>query len=72
MKKDTLQEIAKIWEKLNEISKKLSDFTDSRHAESVERLNISDEALCDIDEIYDGRVADMEEALCEISEMLSE
>ena len=33
---------------------------------------IAEEALCDIDKAYDQRVSDVEEALCEISEMMEE
>ena len=70
MDKDTIHEIKRIWEKLNEFSKKLSDFTNVRHAESVERLDIADEALCDLDTVYSDKAAELEEALCEISEMI--
>ena len=38
--------------------------------ENAERIEASEEGLCDIDEAYDSRMADVEEALCEISEMM--
>lgn len=47
----------------------------SNLAESVEELEIisaeSEEALCDIDLSYSQRIADIEEALCELAELLS-
>lgn len=66
-----LKEITAIWEKLNEIERKLSAFTDTRHAESTERITVSEEALCDVDEAYDQRIADIEDALCEVSEIIN-
>lgn len=70
MDKTTLQEIAALWEKTNEIERKLSVFTERRHEENAERITSSEEALCDVDEVYDQRMAEVEEALCEISELL--
>lgn len=74
MDKSTLQEIAAIWDKISGIEKKLSDFTESRHAESVESIaaleEMEEEALCDIDLAYSERTADLEEALCELSEIM--
>lgn len=65
-----LNEIAAIWDKLNKIERRLSDFADARHAKNAERITASEEALCDVDEVYDQRMAEVEEALCEISELL--
>ena len=75
MDKDTLAEIGALWRKISEVEGKLSGFTDMRHGESVDRIDslesTSEEALCDVDEAYDQRVADVEEALCELTEMLN-
>lgn len=70
MEKEYLHEIKAIWDKIGEIERKLSAFYDDRHAENADRIDASEEGLCDIDEAYDQRVADVEEALCEISEMM--
>ena len=47
--------------------------TDGENARAVEEVKgnviASEEALCDVDEAYDQRVADVEEALCELSEL---
>ena len=64
------KEISAIWDKLNEIERKLSKFYDERHNENADRITSSEEALCDVDEAYDSRMADVEEALCDLSEMM--
>lgn len=74
MDKNVLNEIAALWEKFNSLSRSASDFTDIRHSESTKGIAnleaMAEEALCDVDEAYNKRVADIEEALCEISELL--
>ena len=49
--------------------------TDSLNAEGIaetkDELVASEEGLCDVDMSYDARVADVEEALCELTEMLN-
>ena len=49
--------------------------TDSLNAEGIaetkNELVASEEGLCDVDMSYDARVADVEEALCELTEMLN-
>ena len=75
MDKNTLNEIGALWEKINSLARSASNFTDIRHSESTEGIAnleaMAEEALCDVDTAYDGRVAELEEALCEISELLS-
>lgn len=39
-----------------------------RHAE---QLTADEEALCDLDELYDSRLADIEDALCELAELMN-
>ena len=64
------KEIGAIWDKINELERKISKFYDEKHKRNADRINASEEALCDIDEVYDGRIADVEEALCELSESM--
>ena len=47
------KEIAAIWDKINELEKKLSDFTDIRHAQTTNRVNDVEEALCEISELME-------------------
>ena len=66
-----LKEVSAIWDKLNEIEKKLSAFTDIRHDQNAARITDEEEALCDLDEAYSEHVAELEEALCEVTEMMN-
>lgn len=45
MDTNVLQEIRAIWNKLNEIGKKLSDFIDVCHAESTESIATMDDNM---------------------------
>lgn len=68
------KEITALWDAIERIEKKLSDFTEIRHGESTESIanleTIEEEALCDLDLAYSERTAELEEALCELSEMM--
>lgn len=70
-RKFILQEISPTKQRINDNEKKLSDFTESKTDEVKADVIASEEALCDVDEAYDQRVADIEEALCELTEMLN-
>ena len=50
---DNLKEITAIWDKINELEKKLSGFTDMRHSETVNRVSDVEEALCEISELME-------------------
>lgn len=64
-----LNEIAKIYDKVRELTTRISKYFDRCHEESIEGITDSQEAMCDMDETYTQRLNDIEEALCEISEM---
>jgi len=64
------KEITALWEKIGELERKLSAFTEMRHEESSTRISDNEEALCDLDESYFTKVADIEEALCDLSETI--
>ena len=64
------KEITALWDAIGRIEKKLSDFTDIRHGESTGRLDEHEEALIEVDENYAQRVADVEEALCDLAESM--
>lgn len=64
-----LQEIAKIYDRIREITTWISKYFDERHKESTESITDSEEAMCDMDETYTQRLADIEEALCELAEI---
>lgn len=69
MDKEIAKEIKEIWDKLDEISRKVSVFYDAKHEESTQGITDSQEAMCDMDETYTQRLADIEEALCELAEI---
>ena len=69
MDKDTITEIRLIWNKLSEIERKLSDFTDSRHSESMKHINESEDVL---DGIMTEIIPETAESLSEIADTLDD
>lgn len=48
MDRDTIQEIAKVWDKIGEMERKLSNFTEERHKEAKEGITGNSEGLFDV------------------------
>lgn len=61
MDKNTMQEIAAIWDKLLEMDKKISDFIDSTHAVSTSGIAENSDGILDIAELSDENSSAVEE-----------
>lgn len=61
MSNDYIQEIAALWDKINELDKKLSDFIDAVHAVSTEGISENSGGLLDVAEISDENSVSIED-----------
>jgi len=53
MDKSTMQEIGAIWDKFNELDKKLSDFIDSVHGVSTAGISENQDSILDVADLSD-------------------
>ena len=68
MQKDVMQEISALWDKINDISKQLSDFSDMLHKDSKNGISENEDGLLDIASVADEN----SECTLELAEMISE
>lgn len=74
MDKDVRAEISAIWDKMLEIEKKLSDFTDMLHAQSTNGINENGEAVLDVADVSDENsqaIIDLGDAVDDLSNRVS-
>lgn len=74
MNKETLQEIAAIWDKLNELNKQLSDFIDMVHGQSTEGISENSDGIIDVAELSDensGSIVELAEMIENLEERVS-
>ena len=69
MDRDTIQEIAAIWDKLGEISKQLSDFTDMLHGQSTAGITENSDGILDIAELSDENSTSIEDMAASIADL---
>ena len=67
MDKDTLQEIAKVWDKISEMERKLSNFTEKRHEEDKAGITDNSEGLFDVADA----VGENSEGIFDIAEVVA-
>ena len=68
MQKDVMQEISALWDKINDMSKQLSDFSDMLHKDSKNGIGENEDGLLDIASVADEN----SECTLELAEMISE
>lgn len=67
----TIQEIAAIWDKINDINKTLSDFIDMVHGQSTDSIGENSDCILDVAEISDENstsISDLEAAMKDLDE----
>lgn len=69
MDRDTIQEIAAIWDKLGEISKQLSDFADMLHGQSTAGITENSDGILDIAELSDENSTSIEDMAASIADL---
>lgn len=53
--------------RLWEVEKQLSQFYDAAHSNSMERIDNTEDAICETTEEMESRFADIEDAICELT-----
>jgi hypothetical protein len=74
MQKDVMQEISALWDKINDISKQLSDFSDMLHKDSKNGIGENEDGLLDIASVADensGCVVELGELVNDLEERLT-
>jgi len=67
MQKDVMQEISALWDKINDMSKQMSDFSDMLHKDSKNGISENEDGLLDIASVADEN----SECTLELAEMIS-
>lgn len=62
-----MQEISALWDKINDMSKQLSDFSDMLHKDSKNRIGGNEEGLLDIADVS----SENSDCIVELAEMIS-
>ena len=62
-----MQEISALWDKINDISKQLSDFSDMLHKDSKNGISGNEEGLLDVADVASGN----SDCIVELAEMIS-
>ena len=57
-----------VQEQLNDLNKRVCILSETMHAESGQRIDETEDALCETSADFDQRIADIEDALCELTE----
>ena len=68
MTREVMQEISALWDKINDMSKQLSDFSDMLHKDSKNGISENEDGLLDIASVADEN----SECTLELAEMISE
>lgn len=74
MQKDVMQEISALWDKINDMSKQLSDFSDMLHKDSKNGIGENEDGLLDIASVADensGCVVELGELVNDLEERLT-
>ena len=67
MQKDVMQEISALWDKINDMSKQMSDFSDMLHKDSKNGISGNEEGLLDIADV----ASENSDCVVELAEMIS-
>lgn len=67
-----INELRAIKDRITEVEINLSKFYDMKHDESINRVNDTENALCEESENTAAAIKDLENAVCELSEQINE
>ena len=70
--KQIMQAIGAVSEKVNDYTRRLSDYTTMRADNNEQSAADAQNASIELDEVIDSRISDIENALCELSEQEEE
>ena len=54
-------------EQINDLNSRVCALSESMHAESTHSIDDTQDALCEASEDFDQRIADIEDALCDLT-----
>lgn len=69
---DYKQEIIALKKRLWEVEKLLSQFFDAQHATSMNRIDGTEDAICETTDDMTQGFADIEDAICELTELVNQ